>query len=213
MILFFVILSILLAIIILIIFVFINIKNHRKYIVVDYIDHCKFPSIIALTNNGNYTNIINNKKDKLLITYISDEDINGSYLNPTTFKLTEKENYTRIIKTDSITNFNLFAFDFNISINMPYRITSLLSKKTYIYDNKYSGFFYNDLGYFALTSVSPLIINKIDNNTFKLYDKYMEVSTEVCKQIFNLVEQFKNIEHIEMEEDDKKDFRINRGLM
>ena len=47
----------------------------------------------------------------------------------------------------------------------------------------------------------------------KMNDKYMEVSTEVCKQIYNLVEQLKNTEHIEMEEDDKKDFRINRGLM
>ena len=176
MILLFIITSIILAIIILIIFVFINIKNNRKYIVVDYIDHCKFPSIIALTNNGYYTNIINNKKDKLLITYISNEDINGSYLNPNTFQLTEKESFTRIIKADSITNFNLFAFDFNICINSPYRITSLLSKKTYIFDNKYCGFFYNDLGYFALTSVSPLIINKIDSKNFKLYDKYMDVS-------------------------------------
>jgi hypothetical protein len=47
----------------------------------------------------------------------------------------------------------------------------------------------------------------------KMNDKYMEVSMEVCKQIYNLVEQLKNTEHIEMEEDDKKDFRINRGLM
>jgi hypothetical protein len=47
----------------------------------------------------------------------------------------------------------------------------------------------------------------------KMNDKDMKVSTEVCKQIYNLVEQLKNTEHIEMEEDDKKDFRINRGLM
>ncbi len=47
----------------------------------------------------------------------------------------------------------------------------------------------------------------------KMNDKYMEVSTEVCKQIYNLVEQLKNTEHIEMEEDDKKDFRISRGLI
>jgi hypothetical protein len=47
----------------------------------------------------------------------------------------------------------------------------------------------------------------------KMNDKYMEVSTEVCKQIFNLVEQLKNVDFIEQEEDDKKDFRINRGLM
>ena len=47
----------------------------------------------------------------------------------------------------------------------------------------------------------------------KMNDKYMKVSNEVCKQIYNLVEKLKNTEKIEMEEDDKKDFRINRGLM
>jgi len=47
----------------------------------------------------------------------------------------------------------------------------------------------------------------------KMNDKYMGVSSEVCKQIFNLVEQLKNAEHIEQEEDDKKDFRISRGLI
>jgi hypothetical protein len=47
----------------------------------------------------------------------------------------------------------------------------------------------------------------------KMNDKYMKVSSEVCKQIKNLLEIFKNVEHIEMEEDDKKDFRINRGLI
>ena len=47
----------------------------------------------------------------------------------------------------------------------------------------------------------------------KMNDKYMKVSTEVCKQIYNLVEKLKNTEKIEMEEDDKKDFRINRGLI
>lgn len=47
----------------------------------------------------------------------------------------------------------------------------------------------------------------------KMNDKYMKVSTEVCKQIYNLVERLKNTEKIEMEEDDKKDFRISRGLI
>jgi hypothetical protein len=47
----------------------------------------------------------------------------------------------------------------------------------------------------------------------KMNDNYMKVSTEACKQVYNLVDQLNNTEHIEMEEDDKKDFRINRGLM
>jgi hypothetical protein len=47
----------------------------------------------------------------------------------------------------------------------------------------------------------------------KMNDKYMEVSSEVCKQIKNLLEMFKNMDKVEQEEDDKKDFRINRGLI
>ncbi len=47
----------------------------------------------------------------------------------------------------------------------------------------------------------------------KMNDKYMKVSNEVCKQIYNLVNTLKNTEKIEMEEDDKKDFRISRGLI
>jgi len=47
----------------------------------------------------------------------------------------------------------------------------------------------------------------------KMNDKYMKVSSEVCKQIFNLVDRLKNTEKIEQEDDDKKDFRINRGLI
>lgn len=53
---------------------------------------------------------------------------------------------------------------------------------------------------------------RYDGN-MKMNDKYMKVSNEVCKQIYNLVNTLKNIEKIEMEEDDKKDFRISRGLI
>jgi len=47
----------------------------------------------------------------------------------------------------------------------------------------------------------------------KMNDKLMNVSAEACKQIKNLVEQLKNTDKLEQEEDDKKDFRISRGLM
>lgn len=176
MILLFIILSVILALIILVVFIFINIKNNRKFVVVNYIDNCKYPSIIALTNNGFYTNIINSKNDKILITFISGDEINGTYLNPKTFQLIEKENFARIVKADSITNFNLFAFDFNICINSPYRITSLLSKTTYFFDNDLAGFFYNDLGYFAITSISPLIIKKIKSNNFVIAENFINIS-------------------------------------
>ena len=128
MILFFVILSVLLALIILVIFVVLNINTHRKFVLVKYIDNCKYPTIIGLTKNGLYTNIINNPKDKILIAFLSGDEINGTYLNPKTFQLTDKDNVARIIKSDYNTSFNLFAFNFNICINSPYRITSLISK-------------------------------------------------------------------------------------
>jgi hypothetical protein len=47
----------------------------------------------------------------------------------------------------------------------------------------------------------------------KMNDKYLEVSSEICDQIYKVIESLKNTEHIEMEEDDKKDFRISRGLI
>lgn len=161
--------SVALALIILVIFVFINIKTHKEFVVVDYIDNCKYPSVIVLNNNGLYTNIINNPKDKILITFISGEVINGAYINPNTFQLLDKENIARIIKADTISNFNLFSYNFNICINSPYRITSLISKTTYIFDNKYAGFFFNDLDFFAITSISPLIIYKINKNNFSIH--------------------------------------------
>lgn len=176
MILLFIISCIILSLILLTIFVFFNIKTHRKFVIIDYIDNCKSPSIIGLNNNGFYTNIINNPKDKILITFFSGDEIKGTYLHPNTFQLIDKENIARIIKADYISNFNLFAFNFNICINTPYRITSLLSKTTYIFDNEYSGFFYNDLGYFTITSLSPLIIKKISKDNFYILDTFCNIS-------------------------------------
>ena len=176
MILFFVILSVLLALIILVIFVVLNINTHRKFVLVKYIDNCKYPTIIGLTKNGLYTNIINNPKDKILIAFLSGDEINGTYLNPKTFQLTDKDNVARIIKSDYNTSFNLFAFNFNICINSPYRITSLISKITYITDFNYSALFYNDLNFFAITSLSPLIINIIDHTNFTILKQIINLS-------------------------------------
>lgn len=47
----------------------------------------------------------------------------------------------------------------------------------------------------------------------KMNDKYMEVSTEVCKQIYNIIEVLKNTDEDELTDDIKKDFRISRGLI
>jgi hypothetical protein len=47
----------------------------------------------------------------------------------------------------------------------------------------------------------------------KMNDKYMEVSTEVCKQIYNIIQVLKNTDEDELTDDIKKDFRISRGLI
>lgn len=47
----------------------------------------------------------------------------------------------------------------------------------------------------------------------KMNDKYMKVSTEVCKQIYNIIEVLKNTDEDELTDDIKKDFRISRGLI
>lgn len=47
----------------------------------------------------------------------------------------------------------------------------------------------------------------------KMNDKYMKVSTEVCKQIYNIIEVLKNTDEDELTDDIKKDFRIRKGLI
>ena len=47
----------------------------------------------------------------------------------------------------------------------------------------------------------------------KMNDKDMEVSTEVCKQIYNLLQMLKKTDEDELTDDIKKDFRISRGLI
>jgi len=51
-----------------------------------------------------------------------------------------------------------------------------MTKTTYIFDNEYGGFFSNDMGYFAITSVSPLIIKKIKDTNFYIIDTYINLS-------------------------------------
>ena len=51
------------------------------------------------------------------------------------------------------------------------------------------------------------------DGTMKMNDNDMNVSTEVCKQIFEMIEILKNSDIDETISDDKKDFRITRGLI
>jgi len=89
-------------------------------------------------------------------------------------------------------------------------IAKLLISEDYGYSFMLDGFKFHVKYGFSMNRGERSILASGD---MKMNDKYMKVSTEVCKQIFNLVKQLKNTDRIEMEEDDKKDFRINRGLM
>lgn len=176
MILFLIILSLILALIILLIFIYrtLNIKN--KFITINYIDHCKYPSIIGLKLNGSYTNIISNSKDKILITFISGEDINGTYLNSSTFQLINKEKVSRISGNNNMNSPLLFYDYYNIFFSSPYRITSILSKRSYIFPYSQSSFLFNDSGSFCISSISPLTIHKINKINFEILELFMNIN-------------------------------------
>ena len=69
MILLFIIICLILALIFLGLFVYMTYKPQRKFTVVEYIDHCKYPTIMGLKNNGIFTNIINSPRDKIIIVF------------------------------------------------------------------------------------------------------------------------------------------------
>jgi len=160
MILLFIIICLILALIFLGIFVYMTYKPQRKFTVVEYIDHCKYPTIMGLKNNGIFTNIINSPRDKIIIVFISGDDINTTYLNSTSFQLVDKENYTRLLTNDIDDYMNLFAYDYNISIQSPYRITSINNKVSYIYEYRESGFIKDDGIEYIVKSISPLVVLK-----------------------------------------------------
>ena len=62
--------------------------------------------------------------------------------------------------------------------------------------------------------VSPSFRAMLPNDgELKMNGNKLKVSSEVCNQIVKTIEELKNTENTEMKEDDKKDFRISRGLM
>jgi hypothetical protein len=165
MILLFVISSLILSLIILVIFVFITIKTYTNFFIIDYIHNCNNPSIIGYTNNGIYTNIIKNKKDKILITFVNDNnDLNATFLYSSTFQIIDKNNISTIINNNPLPPSLLFAFNFNLCLAMEKKIFSLFSKLTYSIKYTDFSFFSFQNEYFIISSLSPLIINKINTN-------------------------------------------------
>jgi hypothetical protein len=175
MILLFIISCLILALIIFAIFFFSNYKTYNKYYIIKHIENCKSPTIIGLSKNGIYTNIINSPKDKIIISFISDDNINATYLNSTTFQLIDKDNVSIILKYDNLKFISLFYFLYNIYIFSPYRISSLISKNTYIFNKEQAGFFYNEFGYYIVSSLNPLIIHSINNLNFDIISEYMNI--------------------------------------
>jgi hypothetical protein len=175
MILLFVISCIILSLIILTIFVFLTIKYDKKYTIVNYIDHCKYPSIIGYTNNGIYTNIIKNKNDKILISFLSDKNLNVSFLSPTTFQIIDKSNISTLINDFSLSPCLIIGLNYNLSLSCDFFIISLLSKITYNFNYPLSAFFKFDNDFYTITSFSPLIIHKI-NNDFHILDLIFNIN-------------------------------------
>lgn len=178
MILLFVILCLIFALIILTIFVFITIKSNNKYVAVNYIDHCKSPTIIGYTNNGIYTNKIKNKKDKILIVFESGNDVNATFLNSSTFQILDKKNIVTIFKDTLLHDFLLFSINYNLCLSTDNTIVSLFNKLTYSINFKdFSIFEFND----ELFIFTPSIIKKINSNFIPTDDYFSLKSFFIIK--------------------------------
>ena len=175
MILLFVVSCLILALITLGIFVFINIDNNKQFILIKDIEYCKSPTIICLTINDKFSNIISSPKDKILIAYIStNDDIYATTLNSSSLQMINVDNIHRIFGNDGNKFILLFSHLFHMYIASPFRISSLTNNKTYLFNKEEAGFFFNEEGSFIISSFSPFIINSIDGN-FNILNVYMNV--------------------------------------
>jgi len=176
MILFLIIISVIITLSLLLLFVLLNINWDKRFNVIKYIDNCNYPTILGLTNGGLYTNILNNPNDRILILFISDDEINATFINNKDYQLINKKKVNRVVYNDYNNNLMLFAFNYRIYFSSPYRITSIQTQNSYMISKEYSSFFSNDLGYFMVSSINPLRIHKINNDNFKIIEEYMNIS-------------------------------------
>lgn len=182
MILFLIIFSIILAILILLYFIIKLIINDRKnksfnFYIINKLKKCSQPTIILLGANGRYGNIIKNKNDKILIFFVDDDDIYATFININNFQLIndKKDNLSSILNNDGKEELMVFSFNFRLFISSKFRISSLQLKRDYYFPSDNHSFFNNEIGSFVITSLSPLIINKINDNNFKIIENYMNI--------------------------------------
>jgi hypothetical protein len=69
-----------------------------------------------------------------------------------------------------------FSFNYRLFISSKYRVSSLQIKRDYYLPSNNHSFFNNEIGSFIITSLSPLIIKKINDTNFKIIEDYMNVS-------------------------------------
>lgn len=173
---FYLIVCVIFALLILLLFVLLNINWDKRFTVIKYIDDCENPTILGLTKRGLYTNVISNPDDKILILFISNDEINGTFISNKDYQLINKEKVNRVVLNDYNEDLLLFAFNYRIYFSSPYRITSIQTQYTYKTNKNQMSFFSNDLGYFMISSLNPLKIDKINDTNFNIIEEYMNVS-------------------------------------
>jgi len=171
---FYLIVCIIFALLILLLFVLLNINWEKRFTIIKELENCKSPTIIGLNRKGIYTNILNSPDDKILILFISDDLINATFINNKDFQLINKVN--KVVLNDFYDYLHLFAFNYRIFFSSPYRISSIQTHNTYFINKQQSSFFYNDLGYFMISSINPLKIDKINDTNFNIIQEYMNIS-------------------------------------
>lgn len=168
--------SILIIILIIIIGVFYYYSSNKNnnIIINDIKTKVSSPSILILNTDAKYTSVINNKNDKLLLVYkdLENDYIYYTYLDVNCRIIKNDENYIKLLYTmKEIDNPQLFSFNYRLylksSINNELRILSLQTKRTYISNiNNDVIFFSFNNKYYAIKSLSPLVINELDDSAF-----------------------------------------------
>lgn len=158
-------------------------ENKNQIIVQDIKTKVLSPSLLVLTIQAKFTTVINSKNDKILLVYKENKDdddkglINYTYLNVDNCQVIKNDDkyIKQLFDDDDITNPILFSFNYRLflssKINDDMRILSIQSKRTYLSAFKEAVFFSNKNKYYAITSLSPLLIYELDDNTFTIYDK------------------------------------------
>lgn len=172
------ILIIILIISIIIIFYYRN-KRNSDIIIKDIKTKVSSPSLLILNVDAKYTTVINNKNDKILLVYKENENglIYYTYLDVNNCQVIKNDNnYLKMLyDLKGIEDPQLFSFKYRLylksKINDDLRILSLQTKKTYLSNINEAVFFSFNNKYYALTSLNPLIIYELDDNTFIINNK------------------------------------------